>query len=46
VNLKLKLAEFGCQTEGLPEVLEVNNVVALEGIMPFRAGTPQTCPAE
>lgn len=46
VNLKLKLAEFGCQTEGLPEVLEVDNVIALEGIMPFRAGTPQTCPAE
>ncbi len=46
VSLKLKLAEFGCQGEGLPEVLEVNNVIALEGIMPFRAGTPQACPAE
>ena len=46
VNLKLKLAEFGCQTDGLPDVLEVDNVIALEGIMPFRAGTPQTCPAE
>ncbi len=46
VSLKLKLAEFGCQGEGLPEVLEVNNVIALEGIMPFSAGTPQACPAE
>lgn len=46
VNLKLKLREFGCQAQGLPEVLEVENVIALEGIMPFRAGTPQTCPAE
>ncbi|MBB3048721.1 hypothetical protein FHR99_002995 [Litorivivens lipolytica] len=46
VNLKLKLAEFGCQAEGLPDVLEVENVIAIEGIMPFRAGTPQTCPAE
>lgn len=46
VSLKLKLAEFGCQAEGLPEVLEVDNVIALEGIMPFRAGTPQTCPVE
>lgn len=46
VNLEVKLREFGCQAEGLPEVLKVENVIALEGIMPFRAGTPQSCPAE
>lgn len=46
VNLRLKLREFGCRAAGLPDILEVENVIAFESIVPFRSDTPQACPGE